>query len=695
MHGVTSVETNINWNGNKNEFFRPQRGIRQGDPMSPYLFVLCMDKLSHLIEHAINEKHWKSFQLGRNGVSILHLMFADDLLIFGEANKAQLNCVKATLETFCSMSGQEISAEKSSILFSDNVPRRIRNQLTHISGFRETQSFDKYLGIPLKGKANRKQDFQYVVDQVANKLSGWKARNLSFAGRVTLAKSVIEAIPTYPMMTNLIPKASIYEIQKIQRSLSSQLMKKNGTTEELKKIVGSLNKAKVLGKDITVIYSFGSRTVIALHDGSVIFDSVQLDISELVDGIPRGCRLTIVSDSCYSGGFHRTESNWALSNTGHFFDSGLVDCYTAFEVHQFANGNRKKATWFQSNTRKQNNSNDYGYHVMKIMLDIVSANITESWMQVFDDPTELTQDDLYDLRLRWTKCFIELYKLYLWQNRISLSGFGLDGCSLCGAAQETSLHVLRDCWHDWIELNILSDIHGSNDWGDIWATACHTIWQWRNKEKHDTTFKRPFCATTVIMEKFLQYKKAMVNKNMIMERYHTVKLVHWCTPKHGFVKLNIDGAHDHNGLSGSGGIIRDSHGTWIGGFSNCIGSCSPLMAELWSVYLGIKLVLDLGYLKVEVESDAIRAVDCIKMQERNKNKLVESLVSNIVRSLSLFEEVEIKYVYREANNCANLLAREGKKLRGDTIYYSHPPPWLLTSLEEDRSFLASPKIISL
>ncbi|XP_058756323.1 uncharacterized protein LOC131629558 [Vicia villosa] len=148
MHGVTSEETNINWNGNKNEFFRPQRGIRQGDPIYPYLFVLCMDKHSHLIEHAILEK----------------------------------------------------------------------SHLIHISRFRETQSFSKYLGIPLKGKANRKQDFQYVVDQVANKLSGWKACNLSFAGRVTLAKSVIEVIPTYPMMTNLIPKACIQEIQKIQRS---------------------------------------------------------------------------------------------------------------------------------------------------------------------------------------------------------------------------------------------------------------------------------------------------------------------------------------------------------------------------------------------------------------------------------------------------------------------------------------------
>ncbi|CAI8590793.1 unnamed protein product [Vicia faba] len=82
----------------------------------------------------------------------------------------------------------------------------------------------------------------------------------------------------------------------------------------------------------------------------------------------------------------------------------------SFAIHQMTNGNRKKATWLHPNTRQQHNSNDCGYYVMKNMLDIVSDNITENWMQVFDDPTELTQDDLYDLRLRWEKCFFELYK---------------------------------------------------------------------------------------------------------------------------------------------------------------------------------------------------------------------------------------------------------------------------------------------
>jgi hypothetical protein len=64
MHSVTSVTTNVKWNGTRGEYFRPQRGIRQGDPISPYLFVLCMDKLSHIILQAVSEGKWKGIQMG-------------------------------------------------------------------------------------------------------------------------------------------------------------------------------------------------------------------------------------------------------------------------------------------------------------------------------------------------------------------------------------------------------------------------------------------------------------------------------------------------------------------------------------------------------------------------------------------------------------------------------------------------------
>jgi hypothetical protein len=93
----------------------------------------------------------------------------------------------------------------------------MRNSLLQISGYKETTSFGRYLGVPLTGMAPKKNDFQYILDQVSNKLSAWKANHLSFAGRVTLAKSVIEAVPIYPMMSSSIPKSCLDDIQRIQR----------------------------------------------------------------------------------------------------------------------------------------------------------------------------------------------------------------------------------------------------------------------------------------------------------------------------------------------------------------------------------------------------------------------------------------------------------------------------------------------
>lgn len=67
MHYVTSVRTNVLWNGVRTDFFSPERGIRQGDPLSPYLFVLCMDKLSHLIAEAVEDGSWTLLRAGRRG----------------------------------------------------------------------------------------------------------------------------------------------------------------------------------------------------------------------------------------------------------------------------------------------------------------------------------------------------------------------------------------------------------------------------------------------------------------------------------------------------------------------------------------------------------------------------------------------------------------------------------------------------
>ncbi|MCH87265.1 ribonuclease H, partial [Trifolium medium] len=161
---------------------------------------------------------WRAIRAGRNGPFISHLMFADDLLLFGEATELQMSCVIRILNLFCRLSGQQVSAEKTSIYFSRNVSRSMHVCLSNMSGFRETSDLGRYLGVALIGRSHKRTNFQYIIDQVRTKLSRWKANQLSFAGRVTLVKSVIEAIPIYPMMTTVIPKQCLDEIHRLQRS---------------------------------------------------------------------------------------------------------------------------------------------------------------------------------------------------------------------------------------------------------------------------------------------------------------------------------------------------------------------------------------------------------------------------------------------------------------------------------------------
>lgn len=126
-----SVKNNVMWNGSRANYFKPKRGIQQGDPVSPCFFLLCMDKLSHLVSEEVDKGLWIPKKAGRNGPNISHLMFAYDLLLFGQANLGTINFIISTLTKFCRMLlGQKVNQAKTLIFFSKNVSRPTRNKLT-------------------------------------------------------------------------------------------------------------------------------------------------------------------------------------------------------------------------------------------------------------------------------------------------------------------------------------------------------------------------------------------------------------------------------------------------------------------------------------------------------------------------------------------------------------------------------------
>lgn len=120
-HYGTSSRMWLLWNGKDLEDFSPSRGIWQGDPISPYLFVLCLERLFHLINQTVSTNSWRPVQISRRGPKISHLAFTGDLILFVEANIEQALVIKRILDTFCISSGQKMSQDKTKIFFSKNT----------------------------------------------------------------------------------------------------------------------------------------------------------------------------------------------------------------------------------------------------------------------------------------------------------------------------------------------------------------------------------------------------------------------------------------------------------------------------------------------------------------------------------------------------------------------------------------------
>ena len=105
MQCIESPTLSVLWNGCASQSFVPSRGIRQGDLLSPYIFVMCLERLSQRINKSVEEDNCKPFTVRKNGLKISHLYFADDMLLFAEASLEQMNRVNQSLNEFCAALG--------------------------------------------------------------------------------------------------------------------------------------------------------------------------------------------------------------------------------------------------------------------------------------------------------------------------------------------------------------------------------------------------------------------------------------------------------------------------------------------------------------------------------------------------------------------------------------------------------------
>jgi hypothetical protein len=195
---VSSPTFSIIINGQPFAKFRGNRGIRQGCPLSPYLFVLAINELSLALQEAMSANSLAGITFGPNCPPIHSLLFADDLLVCGQATVQEATHIKAILQDFCVRSGQTPNWSKSGIIFSKQTTPANILLIQQIFPVPSIDSNFIHLGHPLilPGK-DRTSAYNFVFDKFRTKLSTYKADKLSHAARLELIKSVFASIPVY------------------------------------------------------------------------------------------------------------------------------------------------------------------------------------------------------------------------------------------------------------------------------------------------------------------------------------------------------------------------------------------------------------------------------------------------------------------------------------------------------------------
>ncbi|KAL0012214.1 hypothetical protein SO802_007322 [Lithocarpus litseifolius] len=218
MSCITTVTTSILFNGGSLEPFSPTRGIRQGDPLFPYIFIMCMEYLGQLIQEKCEEGLWKPVKASRSGPLFSHLFFADDLVLFAKANAKNCMVIRDVLEKFCTESGQTISSSKSRVFFSPNICQVEEEAFLSILGFQASNCLGKYLGFPIRHRGGSNQDFNFVLDKVKTKLAGWKANLLSMARRSVLIQVASSTISSYVMQSSMLPGKVLEGMDRVNRN---------------------------------------------------------------------------------------------------------------------------------------------------------------------------------------------------------------------------------------------------------------------------------------------------------------------------------------------------------------------------------------------------------------------------------------------------------------------------------------------
>ncbi|XP_019198971.1 PREDICTED: uncharacterized protein LOC109192724 [Ipomoea nil] len=755
LFSLRESRISILWNGGSLEPFKPGRGLRQGDPLAPYLFNLVMERLAYDIQNQVSLGHWRPISISRGGVGISHLFFADDLMLFGEASDRQAKVMIDCLNRLGNISGLKVNHSKSQIFCSPNTGAGSKQNVGSTMGIPVAHHLGSYLGIPLLQKRVSKDMFGSVLNKMRQKLANWKANSLSMAGRRVLVQSSLATIPTYSMQSMALPSSTCKDIDKICRNFLW------GHSESSRKIHtvnwGDICKSKGLGglglrtaKEFNLAFLAklawqmvtcpNKLWVKALHekyvkDANFLTLPVKATASPGWKGILKG-RYILANGMKWKVGTGDSINFWedwwvgdAPINNG--TDIVIPDDMKDMRVNTLISGDK---AWDLSTVREL-----LPNHVMENIRATPIA-VVEQQQDTLMWPYSGTglftiksgynfitgyDDDEGDFGWLWRIKCAEKIKIFLW--KVLRNGLltnsertrrGLtddDRCPRCDEPDETLDHIFRRCdfanacWstckkapsfngaaatplHRWIKENCTMTGNGARK--GSWNTDfVYILWNMR-KARNDLVFNHNFVQANVAVHRaVLEAGEA----ERVLVSHRGIMLgrqlwIGWSPPMQGWTKLNTDGARKANtGMASAGGVIRDHTGAWLVGFSTKVGTTSSFMAELWGLREGLLIANNRGLVRLVAEVDSISVVNAIKGDSTSRPE-ANTLISDCKSLMTRLGSCDLRHTLREGNSCADFMANLGQNSSWGTTVFLHPPDEINNLLRMDANGVSTRRI---